>query len=166
MTCRSIPPALWAHAQEALVFYFLRRHGITYAEDLAQETLTALLGREDFEFEREEDFLRVCYAFAAHVSQSGSRKIRKHGNSSFDPVIHDRAAANGAASAGMHSSEMSVLLDEVIRIGSSQLRDDEWEAICAAAEGDASAGGNRFRVRLFRARQKLLKLTVWKKSSV
>jgi hypothetical protein len=166
ITCRSISSTAWAHAREALIFYFIRRHGITNAEDLAQDTLTALLSREDFEFEKEEDFLRVCYAFAMHVSQAGYRKTRKHAGCEFDPAVHDPARrTQGLGVHTLNSAELNLLLDEVIRIGKTELNKNEWTAICAAAEGNSlAAGSNRFRVQLFRARQKLVRLTNWRKS--
>jgi hypothetical protein len=66
---------------------------------------------------------------------------------------------------------LSVLLEEVIRIGRQQLTTKEWETICAAAVGKDSSGStatprenNAIRVRLFRARRKLAQLTGWKNS--
>jgi hypothetical protein len=174
LTCSSIPPTAWAHAREALVFYFSRRHGIANAEDLAQDTLAALLSRPDFEFEKEEDFLRVCYGFAGRVSQAGYRKIRKHSGTSFDPAIHDPTCQPGGQGTGsLNPAEIKLLLDEVIQIGQTQLRAQEWEIISTAAHEDgpsagglhSSDGGNGLRVRLFRARQKLVKLTRWRKSA-
>ena len=74
-TCRSLSPDAWEQARQALVFYFSRRHGLANAEDLAQETLAAFWKREDFEFEREEDFLRVCYAFARRILQVAVKRV-------------------------------------------------------------------------------------------
>jgi len=53
INCRSVSPKTWEHARQALVFFFTRRHGLYGAEDLAHETLAAILGREDYRFEQE-----------------------------------------------------------------------------------------------------------------
>jgi hypothetical protein len=167
--CRSIPQIAWEHAREALIFYFSRRHGIANAEDLAQDTLAAIWSRDDFEFEREEDFLRVCYGFAGRILQSGYRKTRKHAGSELDPATPEPARR----AYGLDSTEIRLLLDEVIKIGGTQLKKKDWEIIriAATADGPATDGrhpsdsGNRFRVRLFRARKKLAQLTGWGRSS-
>jgi hypothetical protein len=174
LTCRSISPAAWAHARDALVFYFSRRHGFANAEDLAHDTLAALLSRADFEFGKEDDFLRVCYAFAVHVSQAGYRKAKKHSADALDPALHGIPRWNaGPGVNGLNATEISLLLDEVIRIGETELRVQDWTAICHAASADghatgiqdSPAKGTRSRVRLFRARQKLARLTSWKKNA-
>lgn len=173
LTCRSISPTTWGQARSALIFYFSRRHGFAHAEDLAHDTLAAILSRSDFEFEKEEDFLRVCYAFAGHVSQSGYRKTKKHSAESLDPATHEPAPrAGGAGVDGMNSTEINLLLDEVMRIGKTKLKEKDWEAIRTAADAPGSTAGrqgpaeagNTFRVRLFRARKKLAEVTGWKKS--
>lgn len=165
--CRSIPPAVWEHAHDALVFYFSRRHGISNAEDLAQDTLAAVLTREDFEFEKEEQFLRVCYGFASRISRSGYRLARKHAAGVLDdPNFRQRASSRLA----LNPAEMAVLLDEVLRIAKSQLTEREWNLIQqtagdqeAISELPNAAGVNNVRVRLHRARRKLAKLTGWSK---
>jgi DNA-directed RNA polymerase specialized sigma24 family protein len=167
--CRSISPQAWEHAREALVFYFSRRHGVADAEDLAQDTLAALWSRADFEFEKEEDFLRVCYGFAGRVLQSGYRRTRKHTASALNPAIPDPPRT----AFGLNSTEMGLLLDQVIQIGEKNLREKDWEVIQTAASVDgprtdlrgSSDTGNVFRVRLSRARRKLVELTGWEKSS-
>src|SRR5579864_726204 len=83
--CRSISPEAWAHARESLVFYFSRRHARSDAEDLAQETLLAVWNREDYEFEKEEDFLKVCYGFARRILLEGYRDAHRHAGSEMDP---------------------------------------------------------------------------------
>jgi hypothetical protein len=174
LTCRSISPRAWEQARNALTFYFSRRHGIDNAEDLAHDTLAAILSRDDFEFEKEEDFLRVCYAFAARVSQSGYRKARKHAASTLDPAVHEPSQRTGGPGLkGMNSTEIKLLLDEVMHIAGTNLREKDWEAICLGVRADglaadsenSSESGNTFRVRLFRARKKLVQLTGWKKSA-
>ena len=61
--CRSIPTEKWVHAHKALVHFFTRK-GVSNPEDMAQETLMTLWSREDYQFEKEDDFLKVCYGFA------------------------------------------------------------------------------------------------------
>jgi DNA-directed RNA polymerase specialized sigma24 family protein len=170
-TCRSITPAAWAHARHALVFYFSRRHGFDHAEDLAQDTLAALWNRPDFEFEKEDDFLRICYAFAAHVSQAGHRNSKREATETFDPALHDKPqGSQGLATHGLNISEIQLMLDETMRIGRTQLKEQDWAAICEAAGAIAQPDeapalkDNNSRVRLFRARRKLADLTGWRKS--
>src|SRR5260370_399388 len=87
INCRSVPPKTWEYARQALVFYFTRRHGLSDAEDLAQETLATILSREDYHFEKEEDFLKVCYGFAGHILQTARRGAAKCAGSPLDPAL-------------------------------------------------------------------------------
>ena len=168
--CRSISDEGWAQAREALVFYFSRRHGVHEAEDLAQEALAALLTREDYEFEREEDFLRVCYGFARLISQKGYRQSRKHAG--------DELSEATPAGSGEHGSpvntEMRILLGEVVRLARAALPVNEWQLIHQAAVTDRATlanelnlgDANNVRVRLHRYRKKLAHLTGWRKNRV
>jgi DNA-directed RNA polymerase specialized sigma24 family protein len=161
---RSITPEAWEHARQALVFYFSRRHGFAQAEDLAQETLMAIMSREDFEFEKQEDFLRVCYGFASRIALKGHRTESKYAN---DLRTSPPASRQGNE---LNKSELAILLQEVCRIGQTQLRDQEWKLIQAAATSEdrtnlstESGDANRVRVKLHRARKKLALLTGWHK---
>jgi len=161
--CRSISPETWAHARESLVFYFSRRHARSDAEDLAQETLLAVWNREDYEFDREEDFLKVCYGFARHISKEGYRESQRHAGAPLDPALpapqHDWS--------GPRATEARMLLEQVCEIGKSQLRDKDWQLIQQAAGNDRASmakelklgDANNVRVHLHRARRKLAKLT-------
>lgn len=168
---RTISPEAWGHAREALVFYFTRRHGSSQAEDLAQETLVALWGRDDFEFEKDEDFLRVCLGFARRVSQAGHRDVQRHSGKSMESEISSPQHHPD----GVRATESRILLQEVTGVGRSQLRDQEWQLIQLAAsltsEGDANSelavslrasDANKFRVYLYRARKKLALATGWR----
>src|ERR1700689_4024553 len=115
LTCRSIPEAEWQKARKLLVFYFGHR-GVANAEDLAQETLAEVLRRDDYQFERQEDFTRVCYAFASRVFQAACRRKARNQTAEFD----ENQVAPGRGAFGMHSSEMTVFLNEVIATGSSE----------------------------------------------
>jgi hypothetical protein len=163
--CRSIPPAVWVQAHDALVFYFSRRHGITNAEDLAQETLAAVLSREDFEFAKEGDFLKVCYGFASRISQAGYRQIQKHVAAALDPDFHKPVSRKFC----LNPTEMGILLDEVLRTGESKLSEKDWALIKQSIATDPvpvadlqnPSDANNARVRLHRARRKLARLTGW-----
>lgn len=160
--CRSIPPETWAHARQALVFYFTRRHIHASAEDLAQETLLAVWNREDYKFEKEEDFLKICFGFARRILLEGYREAERHKGSVLDESQpapeHDRS--------GQRATESRRLLEQVCEIGRSQLRDKDWEIIQRAASLDRAkmaqdlklVDANNVRVRLHRARKKLAKL--------
>jgi DNA-directed RNA polymerase specialized sigma24 family protein len=164
LNCRSIPNATWEQAREALVFYFRHRMGDSQAEDLAQETLAALLRRDDFEFQKSEDFLRVCYGFARRILQSGARNERKHAG----VALTDEIPASSRPPTGLNSLEMRVYLDEVIAVGQSALLEQDWRNIRIGSGLEEPSGSepdhatsNAARVRLFRARRKLAALTGW-----
>jgi RNA polymerase sigma factor (sigma-70 family) len=163
ITCRSIPTEIWEHARAALVFYFTRRHGLEHAEDLAQETLTALWNRPDYEFEHKEDFLRVCYGFADNISKAGYRRKSRREQSleGFSlPAPETRNAAD------LNAVEMTVCLNQVFELGKAGLRSKDWQLIRGSLElerteiGDAMGipNANNVRVRLHRAIRKLAKL--------
>lgn len=161
--CRSIPPAIWEHARECLVFYFSSRHGRSDAEDLAQETLLCIWNREDYEFEKEEDFLKICYGFARNISQQGYRAAERAAGKELDPELpapqHDWSS--------QRAIESRLLLRQVCEIGQAQLRDEEWQVLQQAEDSDRTTiarnlkmgDANNVRVRLHRARRKLAKLT-------
>jgi DNA-directed RNA polymerase specialized sigma24 family protein len=159
LNCRSIPPETWTHARESLVFYFSRRHVRSDAEDLAQETLLSIWNREDYEFEKEEDFLKVCYGFARRKLQEGYRENRRHEADAAD----DSLSAPQHAWGSQRATESRMLLKQVCEIGQSQLQKKEWQMIQEAAsatrsqEIDTEEAG-KVRVRLHRARRKLAKL--------
>jgi DNA-directed RNA polymerase specialized sigma24 family protein len=160
---RSISPETWAHARESLVFYFSRRHARSDAEDLAQETLLTIWNREDYEFDKEEDFLKVCYGFARLISKEGYRKSQRHAAAALDsslPAVPDERNSPKAI-------ESRLLLEKVCAIGESQLRGEEWEMIRQSVDHDREGmaqefkmgDANNMRVRLHRVRRKLAKLT-------
>ena len=165
---RSISPEAWTHAREALIFYFSRRHGVAQAEDLTQDTLTAVWSREDFEFAHDDDFLRVCLGFARHVSQAGYRQTQRHAGQELDA---NQSSPHHHA-AGARATESRILLEEVRAIGSGHLRPQEWQLIShaanlgngyipSAAAALQAADANKFRVYLHRARRKLAGMTGW-----
>ena len=166
INCRSVSPKTWECARQALVFYFTRRHGLSGAEDLAHETLATILGREDFQFEREEDFLRVCYGFASHVLQTARRDTARN----MIDCLDFTATAPTSEAQGLKGAELSVFLDEVFRLGKDQLRDVDWQLIqqSIVLDGDRAgdsdpSGASNPRVKLHRARKKLAQLVGWRK---
>jgi DNA-directed RNA polymerase specialized sigma24 family protein len=167
INCRSIPQETWEHARKALVFYFSRRCGLTDAEDQAQETIAVIWKRQDYQFQSEDDFLKVCYGFARRIRLKALRDAGKNGTGTFDPNLH---AVDGGG--GARSIESKILLDEVCRVGEQELRDDEWGVIWRRAMAVESDGrpeapdpreSNRIRVQLHRARHKLAALAGWKR---
>lgn len=165
-SCRDIRPELWEHARQALVFYFARRQYLPNAEDLAQQTLLAIWTREDFEFEKEEDFLRVCYGFARRVLHHEHRQQQRGATEELSPD----SGSTPKPGSGLDAMEASVLLEEVIRIGRTQLRESDWKLIEAASTQNASemegvdnaSIANKVRVRLSRARSRLARVTGWR----
>lgn len=170
LNCRAIAPTAWEHARKVLVFYFSRRHGRMDAEDLAQETLASVWSRNDYGFEKEQDFLRVCYGFARLILQKGYREARKHAGEELNA---SRPAA-GHSTGGAAEAEWRILLFQICQVGASQLREKEWQLIQDAATSDFAgtarestlADANTVRVRLHRARKKLARLTGWRRNRV
>lgn len=167
VNCRTASPDAWEHARQALVFYFSRRHGLAEAEDLAQDTLTAVLAREDFTFEKVEDFLRVCYGFAHRISLEARRGTSRNINT---PLDFDPPASRGGTE-GLRDAELRVYLREVLAVGKERLRARDWEILkrATSAEGKQIAeefglgDANNTRVYLHRLRKKLAGWTGWRK---
>lgn len=164
LTCRSISTQLWAQVRGRLIYYFSRRHGFQNAEDLAHNTLVAVWIREDFEFEKEEDFVKVCYGFARNVAQDALRARKRHEYSELDPETAEKASSVK----GLRGAEMKAFLDEVMRTGKAELEAEDWELIKSTINPDAEAGPvpTNLRVRLHRIRKRLAKLTGWEKFEV
>jgi DNA-directed RNA polymerase specialized sigma24 family protein len=164
MNCRSVSPEVWAHVRQALIFFFRHRHGDANAEDLAHETMVAVLTREDYQFEKEEDFLRVCYAFARRTGQAGHRRERKH-------AATDIAEVSGVLAGGTpNEAENEIFLKEVLRLGEEHLTARQWQAVTRAASDRADlhrelgfADANAFRVFLYRARRKLAEISGYRR---
>ena len=156
--CRSIPPETWVQASKAL-FYFFRRKCVSNPEDLAQETLMTVWSREDYQFEKEDDFLKVCYGFARKILQEGYRVSRKHAAEELDPSVEARVRGIQ----GLEGNEVNVFLEEVCRRADAELQEEEWAAIRDAIDRDRQDHPveGKQRVRLYRARKKLAKLTGW-----
>ena len=163
---RSIPDALWAQARRRLVFYFAHR-GFANAEDLAHDTLAELLRREDYQFQQDEDFLKICYGFASRVLKAASRL---KGMRATEEVDESRNATT-RNSFGLNRAEMAVFLNEVIVAAQTELSPSDWQIVQEYATGDTDErkskmspqAANRIRVRLHRARRKLGRITGWKK---
>ena len=163
--CRSIPPSGWEQARAALKFYFSQRAFADDVEDLVQETLKVLWAREDFEFDREEDFPLVCFGFARLVLMSGRRQRKKHASEELDTSI----ALPSSSAPGWQAIESAVYLAEVERLGAEALTHRDWELIRSAASLDYGEFGARFpasergkfRLYLHRARRKLALLAGW-----
>lgn len=127
-------------------------------EDMAQETLMTVWSREDYQFEKEDDFLKVCYGFARKILLDGYRVRPEHAGE--DP---DLVESRMQAIQGLKGNEVSVFLEEVCRRGAAELQEEEWATIQAAIDRDSQDPpvDTRQRVRLYRVRKKLAKLTGW-----
>ena len=161
LTSRSISPELWIYARKCLVYYFMHRHCTANAEDLAQETLMAVWGREDYPFEKEEDFLKVCYGFARHIRQQGNRDQQKH---AADELTSDVDCVSPKIK-GMQHQEVQVFLNQIRERAEAELLADELALIEEAMKRDSHDPplSTRVRVKLHRARKKLEKITGWHK---
>jgi DNA-directed RNA polymerase specialized sigma24 family protein len=159
--CRSIPPEEWAYVREALVRYFATRHGRQNAEDLAQQTLTKVWEREDYEFETISDFPKVCLGFARKISLSDFR-----GEGTGIETLEFEPAAPGDAPEGQRAIESQILQNQILEIGAKRLKIRELQALREAiTSGDSPSPvgrpviGNRERVYLHRIREKLRGMT-------
>ncbi len=128
-------------------------------EDLAQETLMTVWSREDYQFENEDDFLKVCYGFAKKILLEGYRVSRKHAPEGS--ALAGESRVKGIQ--GLEGDEVTVFLGEVCHRAYEELQEEEWAAIQAAIDRDSQDQPveGKQRVRLFRARKKLAKLTGW-----
>ena len=158
--CRSIADEKWVHAHKALIYFFTRR-GAANPEDMAQETLMAVWSRKDYQFENEDDFLKVCYGFARNILRESFRDSSKHAAEELDLSVKSRVQSVQ----GLAGNEVSVFLREVCRRADMELEEEEQAAIQAAIDRDGldHPVEGKLRVRLYRARKKLAKLTGWRK---
>jgi DNA-directed RNA polymerase specialized sigma24 family protein len=162
MTCRDISDTMWAEAFQALVLFF--RHRLAAEPDeLAQQTLVRILRRQDpYQFEKEEDFPKVCFGFAKIIWLEHCRQQKRDSTTLLDPAMPAPAHDSG----GQQATEDRIFLEEICRIGETQLKKKEWEMIQQAADSDRSAmaedlkmgNANNVRVQLHRVRQKLSRL--------
>lgn len=161
LNSRSISPELWVYARKCLVYYFTHRHSASNAEDLAQDTLMAVWSREDYLFDKEEDFLKVCYGFARNIHQQGIRVNQKHAADELTPDV-ERPSPTVQ---GMQHQEAQVFLDEVREQAEAELVADELALIVEAMKRDGHDPplSSKLRVKLHRARKKLEKITGWRK---
>jgi len=170
LNCRLVSPETWEHARQALVLFFAHRHGAANAEDLAQRTLMKILSRDDYEFAKEEDFLKVCYGFASLINRERYRETLKH---SAVPLEFE-PESGGLGTRGLRETEMKVFLDEVLRAGKERLGHRDWQILQKAVSADAKTlavefdlgDANNARVHLHRLRRKLAEITGWRKSSL
>lgn len=152
VNCRSISPAQWEAARQSLVLFF-KYKGMRNPEDLAHDTLLAVLGREDYEFDKEEDFPKVCLGFARNILQDARRKASRHHEGSMEHMV---VAILRSETQGLVGAELGVYLQEVLTIGKEQLSQSDWNAIEQGIDGtDAQPNGVKERVRRSRARKKL-----------
>jgi hypothetical protein len=160
LNCRSIPSEVWIRARERLIFFFSRRHGLENAEDLAHQTLMTVLSRDDYMFEKEEDFFKVCYGFARHILHEANRPAQKH----LEVDLYDIEATTQPVK-GLRGAEVSAFLGEVRCHAKAELLAEEWAQIEAVVNGDDvdHRPDAKLRVQLHRVRKKLAKLTGWSK---
>jgi DNA-directed RNA polymerase specialized sigma24 family protein len=161
---RSISTELWAQAHKSLIFFFSRRLGSQNAEDLAQDTLMALWAREDFEFAKEEDFLRVCYGFAKNTLNQAYRDAKNCERVELDADMEIKISSTP----GLKSADAIVFLREVREIAQKMLDAEDRELLETIAnrdDDDAPIAG-KTRTQVHRIRKRLAKITGWKKSEV
>ncbi|MEO8660263.1 MAG: hypothetical protein ABI693_17475 [Bryobacteraceae bacterium] len=152
LTCRDIPEEDWAKARERLIYYFSRGHGLDNASDLAQETLAVLLARDDFQFQRREDFLPVCLGFARRVGQSGYRKEFRY---SGGPLPDDLP---GHPSESAQATERNILTSQILNKAKAGLRPGEYDLMLNDSASSDPAEANRVRVTRHRAIQKVVRM--------
>jgi DNA-directed RNA polymerase specialized sigma24 family protein len=168
LNSRSIPPEAWEHASEALFRYFANRHGYQEAEDMAQNTLLKVWEREDYEFENVSDFPKVCLGFARMISFENFRS----GWKAQKPL--DFEVPTPAHSGSSHrATESRIFLAEVRRAAASRLKPREQQALRDALVNEQAPDNSKLRapippsdrIFLHRTRQKLRKITGWRKKN-
>jgi DNA-directed RNA polymerase specialized sigma24 family protein len=152
---RSVSNELWVTAHKSLVFYFTRRR-CKNAEDLAQNTLMTMWQREDFCFEKQEDFLKVCYGFARNILHQGFRDDKKHAAEELTPSMEP----SSPKVEGLLLQELRILLDQVGKRAKADLSDEELALLIKVMqrEGHEPPLSTKLRVKLHRIRKKLRKI--------
>ncbi|MFN7933932.1 MAG: hypothetical protein U0R19_11420 [Bryobacteraceae bacterium] len=131
------------------------------AEDLAHDTLLAILRRKDYEFTEELDFPKVCHGFAKYILQEARRKagqeMRSIESMAFS-LLRSRTQ-------GLEDAELKVYLSELLRIGKENLDESDWDTITQGSdETHTQPRDGNHRVRVHRARTKLADLVqYWKR---
>ena len=164
-TCRDIPPDKWEHARNALIYSFTHRYrySLDEADDLAQDTLAAVLSRPDYEFASVDDFLRVVRAFAKKVVLANWRRAAKQTVGAADGEFPPAASRKPF---GLTPVEMGILLDEVARRVKKELTERERQVLEQSDQEDRESAAkrlglrdaNHFGVILHRARKKIAKI--------
>jgi hypothetical protein len=161
---RSIPQEVWEQVFEALVLFF-RHRGSRDPDDEAQNTLLAMLKRDDYEFENVGDIHVVAKGFAKLIAFEAYRRAEKIRESPLEPL--EPLLATPRHSAGSPEAiEARIYLEDVCRIAAAKLRQKELDAIRRAVDASPSAPSgaltagelNKRRVFLHRSRQKLGRL--------
>jgi DNA-directed RNA polymerase specialized sigma24 family protein len=156
--CRDLSASSWQDARKPLIFYFGQRTGYQNAEDLTQQTFTAIWSRNP-EIQNAEDFLKLCYGFARNIVLAGLRDQRKHRAELVDPAT----PGPRRRVAGLLEAELDVFMHELETNALVSLKPDERamiEAIMKDEMPDLSLSG-RLRVKLLRLRRKFAKKTGW-----
>ncbi len=169
MTCRDIPPHVWAQAEEAVINYLALRLGVHNATDVAQDTMLTVLRRSDFEFEKEEDFLRVCLGFAKRVGPESRRSAERRATDVLTSEPPDQASGI----AGLDGPEVAIYLKEMLALGKQHLSERDYRLLERATVCDGKELMAEFdfpnvqtmRVHLYRIRKELAKLGGWTKPS-
>ncbi len=161
---RAIPSEVWEQVFEALVLFF-RHRGSRDPDDEAQNTLLAMLKRDDYEFKNVGDIHFVAKGFARIIALEAYRRMERIRESPLEP-LEPLLAAPRHSDGSPDAIEARIHLKDVCRVASAKLRQKELDAIRRAVEADPSAPSgalnageqNRRRVFLFRSRQKLGRL--------
>lgn len=118
-----------------------------------------LWSRSDYQFEKEEDFLKVCYGFARKVHSTRLREEQRHLVNELYPEME----ATIQPVKGLLGTEVSVFLREVTHRANIDLHAEEIALLNAAVNRDVKdrPPEAKARIRLHRARRKLAELTGW-----
>jgi hypothetical protein len=167
ITCRDIPPEVWAMAYDALVRHFTGAYAVARspsvsADDLAQDTLVAILRRSDYRFDCSENFLKVCLAFARNIESQNWREVNRR---SMERLDFDTPMRSAGAS-GLEGAEVATFLQEVLRVGKEVLAEKDWQllnraTVCTGSELAAEFGfkdAQSLRVYLHRLRKSFAKM--------
>ena len=160
MTGGAIPEELWNHAIKSLTRFFGSKGCGDRVGDLVQDTLTRISGRPDYEFEKEEDFLRLCHGFARMILYEDRRRW----NRNRSVVEYDDSALYGGASPkSLRGVERQLHNRKLLDLLKPCLKDEDWKMLEDSLEMDREtqarnlgvSNANAMGVRIFRALEKV-----------
>lgn len=162
MTSDTIPDEVWSHAKKALTRFFGSKGCADRVDDLVQETLTRVAGRTDYQFETEEELLRVCHGFARMILLEERRRWNR---SKLVVEYDDSAFYGGRSPQALREVEKQLHNRKLLELLRPCLKEEDWRMLEDSLEMDREtqakklgvSNANAMGVRIFRALEKARK---------